>query len=71
MKHTVPKIAESYFIGFEAKNFPSCNNPTGLERGPIGNICAQSNNVLTELCCALLVDYGIVKNINSFKGFDT
>ncbi|NMC59732.1 MAG: hypothetical protein GYA51_10170 [Candidatus Methanofastidiosa archaeon] len=69
--HTAPKVAESYFVGFEAKGFPNCDKPLGIERGPIGNICAQSDNVLTGLCCALLVDYDIVKNINSFKGFDT
>lgn len=69
--HTAPRVAESYFVGFEAKGFPSCKKPLGIEQGPIGNICAQSDNVLTGLCCALLVDYDIVKNINSFKGFDT
>jgi hypothetical protein len=65
------KVAESYFIGFEVKNLPTCDNPIGLERGPVGNICAQADNVLTGLCCALLVDYEIVKNTNSFKHFDT
>ena len=69
--HTALNVAKSYFVGFEAKNLPKCGNPTGLERGPVGNICAQSDNVLTGLCCALLADYGIVKNTNSFKGFDT
>jgi len=69
--HTAPRVAESYFVGFEAKGFPSCEKPLGIEHGPIGNVCAQSDNVLTGLCCALLVDYDIVKNINSFKGFDT
>jgi len=69
--NTAPKVAKSYFTGFETKNLPNSDNPTGLERGPIGNICAQSDNVLTGICCALLVDYGIVKNTNSFKSFDT
>jgi|AntAceMinimDraft_18_1070375.scaffolds.fasta_scaffold32785_3 hypothetical protein len=68
---TAPKIAESYFTGFKTENLPDSNNPSGLEKGPVGNICAQANNILTGLCCALLIDYDIVKNINSFKGFDT
>ena len=69
--NTAPRVAESYFISFEAKNLPDCENITGLERGPVGNICAQSVNILTGICCALLVDYEIIKNINSFKSFDT
>lgn len=69
--HTAPRVAESYFVGFKAKNLPTCEKPIGIERGPVGNVCAQSRNVLTGICCALLVDYNIVKNLNSFKGFDT
>lgn len=69
--NTAPKIAQSYFVGFKIENVPTCETPTGLERGPEGNICAQADNVLTGLCCALLVDYEIIKNTNSFKGFDT
>lgn len=69
--HTAPHVAESYFIGLEMKNMPDCDNQTGLERGPVGNLCAQSDNVKTGLCCALLKDYGLVKNERSFRGFDT
>jgi len=69
--NTAPRVAKAYFIDFKAENLPDVKNQTGMERGPIGNLSAQSLNVLTGLCCALLVDYEIVKNTNSFKGFDT
>jgi hypothetical protein len=66
--NTAPHIAQSYFVGLEMENV---NRTTGLEIGPVGNISVQSTNVGTGLCCALLMDYGIVKNEKSFKGFDT
>lgn len=69
--HTAPRVCKSYFMDFTTKNLPNCENQTGLEKGPVGNLCAQSDNVLTGLCCALLVDYDIVKNTKSFSGFDT
>lgn len=68
---TAPRVCESYFKNFKAENLPDCDNPIGLEKGPVGNICVQSTNVFVGLCCALLVDYELVKNENSFKGFDT
>ena len=68
---TAPLVAESYFIDLVIKNVPNSENPIGIEKGPVCNICAQADNILTGICCALLVDYGIVKNLNSFKRFDT
>lgn len=68
---TAPWVAKSYFIDFKTKNLPNCENPIGIEKGPAGNICAQSKNILTGLCCALLVDYEVIKNTKCFKYFDT
>ncbi len=39
--------------------------------GPEGNIDAQSYNYNTGLCCALLTESGLIKNIKSFDGFCT
>jgi len=40
--------------------------------GPPGNVAAQSVNFQTGLCCALLVEFGLVKDPDeAFGGFDT
>lgn len=39
--------------------------------GPIFNQMAQSDNAMTGIHCALLMHYGIVKEEDSFNGFDT
>ena len=66
--HTAPTIAD---ICFKNLNIDISAKATGLERGPVGNIAVQSTNPSVGLCCALLVDYGFVKNSGSFGGFDT
>lgn len=69
--HTALKIANAYFVNLKIENTPNCENPIGIETGPIGNICAQADNIQTGICCALLIDYEIVKNEKSFRKFDT
>lgn len=66
--NTAPLIADAFFKNLEIK-IPV--EKTGLEEGPVCNVKAQSINPLVGLCCALLVDHGIVKNQESFSGFDT
>lgn len=69
--HTALRIANAYFVNLKIENTPDCENPIGIEKGPIGNICAQADNIQTGIYCALLVDYEIVKNEKSFRKFDT
>jgi len=39
--------------------------------GPSGNMLVQSTNYKVGLCCALLYEYGLVKDIECFKHYDT
>jgi len=45
--------------------------PTGTGTGPILNIEQQEVNILTGIQCAMLLELGIVKKVESFKDFDT
>lgn len=62
----VPIVTNECFVGFDLQNIPSAPG-----YGPIGNQEVQSVNYYIGICCALLVDYGLVKNDHCFWGFDT
>jgi len=60
-----PTIAEWCFkdLKIEAPQSPGF--------GPSGNVLVQNTNYIVGLCCALLYEYGLVKDIECFKDYDT
>lgn len=64
------RIIKICFENFKVKNVPN-SFPNSLVSGPIGNQEVQSGNIYTGLCCALLKDYGLVKDERAFWDFDT
>ena len=45
--------------------------PKSPGQGPICNCDVQSNNYTVGICCAYLMDHGLVKQETSFANFDT
>ena len=45
--------------------------PVSPGKGSPCNCCAQADNFTVGLSCAILKEYGLVKNESSFAGFDT
>lgn len=63
---TAETICDVFFDGIEFDNTPQS---PGF--GPPMNVQVQNQNYQTALYCALLYEYKIVQNIDSFKEFDT
>lgn len=63
---TAANIVESYLFEIDNKDIPD-----SIGFGPIWNQIIQKQNYQTGIICALLVDYGLVKDKSSFVGFDT
>jgi len=61
-----PYVAKHFIEGLEISGVPGA---PGI--GPEWNHVAQSQNYQTGLYCALLVQYGFVKDSNCFADFDT
>lgn len=47
------------------------NPPKARGEGPILNVEVQGMNIQTGIQCAILLELGIVKEVNSFNDFDT
>ena len=60
-----PLIAHACFVELEIKA------PKAPGIGPKYNILAQSENFETGLCCAILKEFGLVRDDECFSGFDT
>lgn len=63
---TAAGIAESHLFEIDNKDIPE-----SVGFGPIWNQTVQKQNYTTGLVCALLVDYGLIKDESSFTDFDT
>ena len=61
-----PFVAKLAFENYKLKNVPK-----SAGTGPVCNVIAQSVNLEVGLLCALLKDYGLIKDEKSFADFDT